>query len=198
MKIIKAWKKAVLILGLIIFLSWISLLAKIYYYSDIDNRKKADSILVLGASQWNGEPSPVFKSRLDHAYGLYRDGYAGNIILTGGIGEGEKISEAAAGKKYLAEKGTNDSNIFMEEKGRTSWQSLNEADKILKEHSFKSVILVSDGFHMMRLKKMTEDLGISSYGSPVKKGPVSNNWRALFKYAVRESVVYVLYLLFKI
>jgi len=198
MKIIKAWKKAVLILGLIIFLSWISFLAKIYYYSDIDNRKKADSILVLGASQWNGEPSPVFKSRLDHAYGLYRDGYADSIILTGGTGKGEEISEAAAGKKYLVKKGIDGFKIFMEEKGRTSWQSLNEADKILKEHNFKSVILVSDGFHVMRLKKMTEDLGINSYGSPVKNGPVNNNWRALFKYVVRESVVYVLYLLFRV
>jgi len=198
MKTRKNWKKILLILFLAILLGWIYLLGKIFYHSQIDTIEKADSIVVLGASQWSGEPSPVFKARLDHARDLYKEGYAGEIVLTGGVGEGEKISEAMAGKNYLTERGVGGSYIFMEEKGRTSWQSLKTVAGILKEQNLNSIIIVSDGFHMMRLGKMAEGLGIKSYSAPVKIGPVNNNWRAAIKYYIRESVVYVLYLLFKV
>jgi len=86
----------------------------------------------------------------------------------------------------------------MEEKGKTTRESLGEAAGILEEHNFSTIILVSDGFHVMRLKKMTNDLGIVAYTSPVKNGPINESKLALFKYYIRESWVYVLYLIFGI
>ena len=134
------------------------LIVKIYSQSNIDEAQIADAIVVLGASQWNGEPSPVFKARLDHAFYLYNQNLSSNVILTGGIGKGETISESQVGKNYLAGAGINEKDIFIEEIGHTSLQSLNEVVKILKEQNLNSIILVSDGFHMMRPKKMTKDL----------------------------------------
>ncbi|MFA6106888.1 MAG: YdcF family protein [Patescibacteria group bacterium] len=194
----KRLKKIFLFSLLAVLSVWFFILARIYYFSNIDNRQRADAIIVLGASQWNGEPSPVFRARLDQAVNLYREGLSGKIILTGGVGEGEETSEAVAGKNYLIKKGIDGASIFMEEKGRTTLQSLNEAEKILKEKNLNSVILVSDGFHIMRLGKMAKDIGLEYFYSPVKNGPIDNNWRAAAKCYVRESAVYILYLFFKV
>ncbi len=185
-----------LIVAILLIFAWV--IAKVYSQSNIDEAQNVDAIVVLGASQWNGKPSPVFKARLDQALVLYNKNLASNIILTGGIGKGEVISESLVGKNYLMEKGINDQNIFIEEISHTSLQNLKEVVKILKEQNLKSVILVSDGFHMMRLKKMTKDLGIEYYASPAKASPIKQNGLTEFKYAIRESLVYLMYLLFKI
>lgn len=163
--------------------------------SRIDEVKRADAIVVMGASQWNGEPSPVFKARLDHAHDLYKAGFAQKIILTGGMGEGEIFSESYIGKKYLIDNGAA-ADIFLEETGRTSWQSLKNIVNIIKEKNISSIILVSDGFHMFRLKKMMNDLGVVNYASPAKKSPIAG--RAESNYIAREVWVFVLYLAFNV
>jgi uncharacterized SAM-binding protein YcdF (DUF218 family) len=174
------------------------LIGKIYYYSRISDAQPADAIVVLGASQWNGKPSPVFQARLDTAYDLYENKFSEKIFLTGGIGEGEEIPEARSGKNYLKERGVQEDKMFMEEKGRTSKKSLDEVAHIMREKNINSVILVSDGFHMMRLREMANDLGIKAYISPVKDGPINKNKFSQVKSYMRESWVYVLYLIFGI
>lgn len=174
------------------------LIGKIYYYSQIRDAQFADAIIVLGASQWNGDPSPVFKARLDTAYDLYENKFSEKIFLTGGISKGEEISEARSGKNYLQEKGVREDKIFMEEKGTTSKESLDEVVHIMRKQNINSIILVSDGFHMMRLKKMANDLGIKAYVSPVRNGPINKNKFVQVKSYMRESWVYVLYLIFGI
>ncbi|MDO9399808.1 MAG: YdcF family protein [bacterium] len=200
---VKNCLKILISIIIVIFTIFFILILKIYYYANIDEAQKSDVIIVLGASQWNGNPSPVFKSRLDHAFFLYNNNMASQIILTGGVGKDEKISESQVGKSYLINKGVKSQNIFIEEVSQTSWQNLQMAEKILKNfenfhNNSVSVILVSDGFHMMRLKKMSKDLGIQVLTSPVQKSPIKNNQLVEFKYILRESLVYVLYLLFKI
>lgn len=182
----------------IFFLLFGFLISRIYFFSNSDEAQTAEAIVVLGASQWNGKPSPLFKSRLDHALFLYRDNISQKIILTGGISKNEKISESQVGKTYLKNRGVPDRDIFIEEVGRTSLQSLKEVVKILNYSNLESVILVSDGFHEMRLKKMAKDLGIAAFSSPVADGPLKNNKMAEFKYVLREGVVYILYLLFDV
>ena len=174
------------------------LIFKIYSQSAINEVQKADAIVVLGAAQWNGNPSPVFKSRLDHALNLYKSDYASKIILTGGIGKEESTSESSVGKKYLIQKGVGESVIYIEEQGHTTWQSLNQVAQIIKNQNLDSVILVSDGFHMMRLKKMSKDLNIKSLASPVKNSLIGKAKMVEFKYILREAVVYIAYLLFRI
>ncbi len=170
----------------------------IYRQSNIDEIRQADAIVVMGASQWNGEPSPVFKARLDDEYDLYNNGYAPKIILTGGVGENEEVSESSVGKKYLENRGLANDALFLEETGRTSWRSLSNIVNVIEAKNINSVILVSDGFHMLRLKRMASDLGIINYAVPVKNSPIVKNKIIEFKYAVREIWVFILYLLFKI
>ncbi|MBU4332567.1 YdcF family protein [Patescibacteria group bacterium] len=177
---------------------FIGLLISIYYHSGIDNAKEADAIVVLGASQWNGTPSPVLKARLDQAYLLYQKGYAPNIILTGGIGREENISESQVGKNYLIKKGLREEAILIEEKAHTSWQSLNQVAQIVQTNNFDSIILVSDGFHLMRLKKMAKDLNLKAFAFPVQESPIAQNKLEKFKYVIREGVVLIMYLLFKV
>ncbi len=175
---------------------------KIYRQARVDEVfskiEYADAIIVLGASQWDGKPSPVFQSRLDRAFNLYQNGYVSNIILTGGVGKGEVLSESLVGKNYLVEKGIEENVIYIEEKSHTSWQNLNQAKQVLENQNLNSVILVSDSFHMMRLKKMADCLGLNFYLSPVSNGPVNKNKFAEFKYVLRESVVYIIYLVFEV
>ena len=175
-------------------LGWsVSFAIKIYNFADVDERQKVDAIVVMGASQWDGVPSPVFENRLKHALDLYTQGWAENFILTGGIGEEEVLSESQVGKDYLINKGVKNENIFIEEKGRTSFQSLNEVREILEDLNLKTVILVSDGFHMKRLKKMVDDLGLEAYFSATSRSPVSQLIE--LKYICREVFVYMIYLL---
>ncbi len=190
------FQKILLSLGFILVLIYAALAVRICYYAHIDDAQKADAIVVLGATQWNGNPSPVLKARLDHAYTLFEKGFSSKFILTGGIGKKESISESQAGKDYLIKNGVDSGSIFIEENGRTSLESLREVARILEKQNFKSIILVSDGFHMMRIKKMVKDLGIEAFASPVKKNIISSNYVKL-KYIMREVFVYVIYLLFK-
>lgn len=186
----KLWRS--LAIGLII--GWLSLLVSIYRVGGVDERQRADAIIVLGASQWNGQPSPMFRNRLEQALALYVGGYAPNVVLTGGVGVGEKLSEAGVGRNYLQARGMPASVIFLEERGRTTYQSLRPAVDMFKQKQWRSVLLVSHDFHMFRLKRMARDLGITPIAVPV----VSNRQLSKWRYAARESVVYVLYRLFKV
>ena len=112
----------------VVFLSvlflWIFLLANIYINSKTQDRDKVDAIVVLGASQWNGRPSPALQARLDHAYDLYKADVADYVILTGGIAKGDTISESRVGKNYLNKKGIPNSGIIIEEEGKNTKESL--------------------------------------------------------------------------
>lgn len=188
--------KAFLTLTVFVLIFYVSLIVKIYGYTNINEAQNTDAIVVMGASQWNGYPSPIFKNRLEHALSLYQKGLSSKFILTGGTGKGEKISESRVGENYLVGNDIAAKNIFTEEVGRTSLQSLMEIAQILKNQNLNSVILVSDGFHMMRLNKMAKDLNINVYLSAASNN--SFNKLSEFKYVLRESLVYLLYLLFKI
>lgn len=198
MKLKSKFLKIVVIVVILIMGGFIGLITSIYYYSHIDDAQDADAIVVLGASQWNGAPSPVFKARLDQAYLLYQEEYAPFIILTGGVGDGEEMSESQAGKDYLIQRGILEDKILLEEEGQTSWQSLNQVTQIIQSNKFNSIILVSDGFHMMRLKKMVKDLDIKALSSPALESPINKSKLNKFKHVVREGGVFILYLLFKV
>jgi len=186
------WACSLIVFFLITVIVFSILIFRIYDYSKIDEAQDADAIVVLGASQWNGDPSPVFKARLNHALYLYKNNYADKIILTGGTGKDAKISEAEAGKDYLINRGVDKDAFLMEKQGRTTLQSLKQVKSILESQKLSSLIFVSHDFHIMRAKNMCKDLGIRAFASPV----ASKNKLSKFKYVLREAVVYVLYLVF--
>ncbi len=173
---------------------FLALLGAVYYHSGIDQIRSVDAIIVLGAGQWDGRPSPMFQARLDRAFDLYNQGYAAYLVLTGGFGTGEENSESDVGKNYLVEKGVSENVIFIEKQSRTTWQNLNNARNILESISANSVLLVSHDFHMMRSQKMARDLDIQAFAAPV----ATESPAAKFKFLTREAYMYIIYILFKI
>ena len=176
-------------------LSLVILALTILHQARKDEATPADAIVVLGAAQWNGSPSTILKARLDHAYDLYVNGYAPMIVLTGGTGVGDTYSESEVGKTYLQHRGVPESAMRTVE-GLTSLQSLQDA-KTTDLRDGERVILVSDPFHMFRVKHMSEDLGLIAYASPTLTSPIRPNTPTEYRYVVREVGAYLAYLFLK-
>lgn len=174
--------------------SWTIAVAAIWWWSGKDDALKypdkplADAIIVLGAAQYSGKPSPVLQARLDHALSLWKDKRAHYVVLTGGKREGDMESEAGAGKTFLSRNGVPDSVILYEDRGRTTLGSMQNASVILRGVDRKKVLLVSDPFHMLRLSLLARLHGMSPLVSPTRTSPISDNLLLEFGYAVRESL----------
>ncbi len=132
-----------------------------------DERRPAQAIVVLGAAQYNGRPSPVLKSRLDHALVLYKAKLAPLIIVTGGRQEGDRTTEASAGAEYLMKKGVPDKRIRREVKGTNSYESLAAAKRFLSSEGVSEVLIVTDGYHAARAAETAREVGLSARSSPV-------------------------------
>ncbi len=153
-----------------------------------DEAQHADAIVVLGAAQYVGRPSPVLRARVDHAVSLWKRGLAPTLILTGGTGVGDTTSEAAVARKYAMSKGVPDRAIVVEIKGRTTSESMRAVARIMEDREQSSVILVSDPFHMLRLSILARRFGLEPYTSPTRTSPITSNREEHWKYMVSESV----------
>jgi len=131
----------------------------------------ADAIVVLGAAQWDGRPSPVFRARLDHAIALWRSGHAPRLVMTGGRREGDRTTEAATGRAYAIAAGVPAEAILMETAGRSTLESLEAVAPILEAEGVGPALFVSDRTHMLRVLRMAKDLGIEAHGSPAAASP---------------------------
>jgi len=138
-----------------------------------DDAERAQAIVVFGAAQYNGTPSPVLRARLDHAAKLYERGYADRVVVTGGRLPEDRFSEAGASARYLRSKGVPDSSILREVQGRTSWESLASTARILRRRGLTDVVLVSDGFHSARIGAMASELGLKAHTSPTTTSPIT-------------------------
>jgi len=159
-----------------------------------DEMGPADAIVVLGAAQWNGKPSPVLQARLDHAYDLWKAKYAPAIIVTGGTGDGDKYSESAVARQYLIGRGIPASALLMEQQGRSSYESMVGASTLMQQRGWQRALLVSDPFHMLRLKRMADDLGLTGLTSPTRTSPIVSGSETEWYYKVREVVTLAYYL----
>lgn len=164
----------------------LALVGAIYVQARADQSRAVDAIVVLGTTQYNGRPSPTLEARLSKAVELYGAGYAPTIIVTGGSMPGDVYTEAESGQMYLEAAGIPATTIVLENGGRDSWQSMNGVAGILAARNFHSILIVSDGFHLLRLKMMARDLDIKAWsvasdGSPIKGGQE-------FGYVVREAL----------
>jgi uncharacterized SAM-binding protein YcdF (DUF218 family) len=144
-----------------------------------DDTRRSDAIVVLGAAQYNGRPTEVFKARLDHAADLYHDRVAPLIVVTGGKQTGDMFTEATSGANYLHEKGIPDQAILRETTSRSSWESLSAAARVLQNRDAKEVVLVSDPFHALRIRSIANELGLDAVTSPTRSSPISgfDEWR---------------------
>jgi len=131
----------------------------------------ADAIVVLGAAQYDGRPSPVFRARLDHAIALWREGRAPLLVMTGGGQEGDRTTEAATGRDYAIARGVPAEAIFMEDQGRSTQESLEAVAAILEARGARATLFVSDRMHMLRVMRIAKDLGVDAHGSPAPDSP---------------------------
>jgi uncharacterized SAM-binding protein YcdF (DUF218 family) len=156
-----------------------------------DEARKADAIVVLGAAQYNGRPSPVLKARLDHALELYGRELSNRIIATGGHGLGARFSEGEVSRQYLSEHGVPAEFITVESAGQSTMQSVAVVGEIMDRMQLRSCIVVSDDYHMHRAKKMLEEAGLTVYGSP-REAADSDEWTRRKRF-LRESVSYLIW-----
>jgi uncharacterized SAM-binding protein YcdF (DUF218 family) len=158
-----------------------------------DEAMPADAIVVLGAAQYNGRPSPTLKARLDHALDLYKHGLAQAIITTGSYGPDPNFSEAEVGRKYLVQHGAQVADIVTEQGSGTTHDSIQAAAGLIKAKGWKTALVVSDGFHLFRVKKMFSDNGIVVYTSPAPNSPIEVAASQRFWYSLREVVLFSAY-----
>lgn len=168
--------------------SWIITVLAVVIWGARDMARPADAIVVLGAAQYAGRPSPVLKARLDHALDLWKQGLAKRLVLTGGRGTGDTISEAAVGRRYALKAGVADSAILLENEGRTTNASFAAVAQIMAEEQLERAILVSDPFHMLRLQIVARRFGVKSVTSPTRTSPISANRLEALAYIMSESV----------
>ena len=172
---------------------WVYLYREVRFSAVRDEAKVSDVIIVLGAAQYNGRPSKILKARLDHALELYDRGFAGTIITTGGYGPDPNYSEAQVSTKYLTQHGVNALNIVTEQASLTTRDSIRAATVLMRSKTWKTVVVVSDGFHLYRLKEMFGDEGIMAYTSPAPDSPIENSTSQRFWFSLREVFLFSAY-----
>jgi uncharacterized SAM-binding protein YcdF (DUF218 family) len=168
--------------------AWLIALGAVIAWGSRDRARPSDAIVVLGAAQYWGRPSPVLRARLDHAVGLWRRRMAPRVVLTGGVGVGDTTSEAAVSRKYVMGQGIPDTAILLETTGRTTQESLRSVAALLRSRNEESVILVSDPFHMLRLDILARRFGLVPYTSPTRTSPISANTGETWRYYLNESL----------
>jgi uncharacterized SAM-binding protein YcdF (DUF218 family) len=164
-----------------------SLFAAIYVQARSDQTRPVDAIVVLGAAQYDGRPSPVLRARLDQALAAYEAGNAPYIVVTGGQQTGDRFTESEAGRTYLIERGVPADAILMESEGRNSWESLQGVAPLLEERGLERVLLVSDGFHLFRVKLMARELGLEPFGVAAEGSPIEPWTGTELGYVMREA-----------
>lgn len=140
-----------------------------------DQRRQTDAIVVLGAAQYNGRPSPVLRARLDHAYQLYRAGLAPTVVVTGGTGPGDTESEAMVSRRYLISRGVPSQSVVVRPEGRSTFESMQAVGEWARENDVNTVLLVSDPFHMGRLLLEARRVHLTAFSSPTQTSPISEN-----------------------
>lgn len=154
--------------------------------------RRADALVVFGAAEYDGRPSPVFRARLDHAYGLFRSGLAPVVITTGGAAGDPNFSEGGVGHDYLMRRGVAEAALIAETQASDTAESAARVAVIMRANGMKTCIAVSDAYHVFRIRKMLENQGLRVYVAP---RPDSRP-RGLYPRAaavLRESASYLLW-----
>jgi uncharacterized SAM-binding protein YcdF (DUF218 family) len=163
--------------------------------SQVDEAQPADVIVVLGAAEYRGHPSPVLEARLNHALFLYLRQLAPRILTTGGAGGDPTFTEGGVAQAYLSRHGVPSEAILVESEGESTVHSIAVAAEIMRRMNLRSCIVVSDGYHIYRVKKLLENQGMKVYGSPrpEDRDPVeSSGWKQEWLY-VRQALAYWLW-----
>lgn len=168
-------------------LAYIASLMLVLIGATRDERQPADAIVILGAAQYNGRPSPVLEARLAHGEQLWRDGFARWIIVTGGKQRGDRFTEAETGRRWLVKRGIPDDRIVLEAEGRTTEASMTAVAAWMTAHARKRVLLVSDPFHSARLQWEARRTGLTALVSPTGTSPISERPKVELRFLFAEA-----------
>jgi uncharacterized SAM-binding protein YcdF (DUF218 family) len=182
------WWRLGWLLSLLMIAGWMLSLVGVYVWGHRDTARPVAAIVVMGAAQYAGRPSPVFRARIDHGIDLWRRGLAPRLIFTGGPGDRATTSEAAVGERYAIDHGVTPRAIMIENAGRSTAESLQHVAALMDAEPSRTVVLVSDPFHMLRLTILARRYGLTAYASPTRTSPISTSWRESWKYALGESI----------
>jgi uncharacterized SAM-binding protein YcdF (DUF218 family) len=160
---------------------------RVWQVARIDDRRSVDAVVVLGAAQYDGEPSSIFAARLRHAQQLYEDGMAPRIVTTGGGRAGDAYTEAAAARRYLVARGVPASDVVAVPVGSDTLGSLEAVAARAKQDGWSTALVVSDPWHSLRARQMARDSGLEAWTSPTRSGPVVQTRETQARYIVRET-----------
>jgi uncharacterized SAM-binding protein YcdF (DUF218 family) len=169
---------------------WLATVGLVMYAGARPQLHSADAILVLGAAQYNGKPSPVLKARLDHALDLYDRGLAKRLVLTGGVGAGDTLSEGEVGRRYAMAHGVAETAILVERRGASSAESVAAAAALMRAHGLQRALIVSDPYHMLRLELLARRAGLMPLRAPTPRSPRERDAEQRWKFVMRESAIY--------
>lgn len=158
-----------------------------------DEQRPADAIVVLGAAQYDGRPSPVFKARLEHAVSLYQRGFAPILVVTGGKAAGDWTTEAAVARAFAIEHDVPANAILVEDRGRTTLESMRSVGAMLRGRGLRSAIFVSDRTHMLRVLRMARDQGVNGWGSPTGSSPTDAEFASRADATIHELAALAVY-----
>ena len=164
----------------------------IWSYGKTDEKQPSDAAIVLGAAISDGEVSPVYRERINHAIMLYEDGYVDYIILTGGFGEGSYKSDSAVAREYALLQGVPENKVLIEEKSTITEENLAFSKEVMVENNLKTAIIVSDPLHMKRAMCMAEDYGINAVSSPTTTS-MYKTLKTKIPFLLREDFFYIGY-----
>ena len=170
---------------------------RVWQVARLDSRAPADVIVVLGASQFDGRPSPIFRARLDHAKVLYDADIAPVVVTVGGNRQGDRFTEAAAGGRYLRAQGIPGEDVAEVGEGSDTLTSLRAVARLAKERSWKTVLIVTDPWHSYRARAMAGRVGLSARTSPSRSGPAVQGRGRELRYIARETAAYLHYKVFR-
>lgn len=161
-------------------------------YSNVYENKKCDVAIVLGAATSDNGVSEVYKQRLNHAVALYQKGDVMKIIVTGGMGDGNRFTDAYMARKYLESVGIPDNAILEEDKSTITQENLENAKKIMDENGYQSALIVSDPLHMKRAMLLANDMGIDAFSSPTQSSAYKS-FKTKIPFVAREAFFYIGY-----
>lgn len=156
-----------------------------------EDHRPSDAVVVLGAAQYNGQPSPVLEARLRKARELWRDDVAPVIVTVGGGAEGEATTEAGAGRSWLAANEVPTEHVLAVPAGTNTQESLAAVGEVFADRGWETAVLVTDPWHTFRAKALARSAGIDPVSAPARSGPVVQTREAQARYILRESLAYV-------
>jgi uncharacterized SAM-binding protein YcdF (DUF218 family) len=188
--------KAAVALLVLVLLVLVVTAGRVWWFARQDDRRVSDTIVVLGAAQFDGRPSSVFTARLVHARDLWKDHVAPRIVTVGGKRSGDRFTEASAGKIWLTQHGVPADRVVAVDSGSDTLSSMSAVESRMKTEAWSTAVVVTDPWHALRTRAMATDQGMDAVMSPTRQGPAVRQRGTQIRYIARETVAYLYYKIF--